>query len=739
MSHLLLNGRLDIGTRLPKFLSRKVRASDTQWSLRTFSSVVKKPYYITTPIFYPNASPHIGHLYTLVTGDVFARYQRLCRGLFPHSADPSGVKFLAGTDEHGMKIQKAAKKHFGISGKEREFCDSLSERFRDLGRRADVSNTMFVRTTSDEHRRAVEDVWAKLVEKGFIYKGNYSGWYSVTDECFYTDAQVTRISTASSPSASSTTTATFTSSQNPLPPPGSFQAISVETGSPVEWSEEVNYMFRLEHFTETLLAHYTSNPMAVYPEQYREDVLKTLRSGNVEDISVSRPRSRLEWGIQVPNDPTQTVYVWFDALLIYLTGSGYPWSGQVSKTGCWPADLQVIGKDILKFHAIYLPAIIKALDGLSYSSGSATSPPNSNSTVQLAGTILTHAHWTSSQKKMSKSLGNVADPLEAMEKWGVDVVRYYLMRIGGRWRDDVDWSSAQLDKHHKEIQAQLGNYFLRITSSRLSDRVQSAEEGQITLEKCLSPEMKALFEIDSAVDIQNPENIEPRFILNEDVDVRWSDVPRGTASPSRQKEAVVEYKREVIKVTTTGPAERPRFIQNEDVDVRWSEVPRAHPTASAVQTPYEPAAGPSSIQRRKGVDNPNYVLLKATLILPAKVHKHMETFEAGAAISEIMNVLRVANKTLTDIAPWSASSPSEVVHTTRIVALETMRVVGGCLEPFMPGVAVRIRDALNVDPGRGHVLSKISDPLQTPLSGEEKAKEFWEAWTGKNVKGIRLF
>lgn len=181
-------------------------------------------------------------------------------------------------------------------------------------------------------------------------------------------------------------------------------------------------MFRLSVFRDALIKHYTSNSNCIHPPQYHQDVLQLLeRTPTLADISISRPRSRLSWGIEVPGDADQTVYVWFDALLIYLTGAGYPWPVECQQERrSWPPDLQVIGKDILRFHAIYLPAILLAL-----------------SSTSLPSRLLTHAHWTVSQKKMSKSLGNVADPLVAIEKWGVDGVRYYLLRVGGRWRDDV--------------------------------------------------------------------------------------------------------------------------------------------------------------------------------------------------------------------------------------------------------------------------------------------------------------
>ncbi|KAF8890288.1 hypothetical protein CPB84DRAFT_1732793 [Gymnopilus junonius] len=641
------------------FASSCTRIRHTPWSSRQAHTSIstssppptQKPYYITTPIFYPNASPHIGHLYSLVAGDVFARYQRM-KG--------RDVVFLTGTDEHGMKIQRAARLHFGgEAGREKEFCDALSERFRDLGRRANISNTCFMRTSSEEHHRAVDHVWRDLYTKGFIYKSQYSGWYSITDECFYTDAQV---------------------SSSPPPPSGDGHCVSLETGATVEWTSEENYMFRLSAFRDALLEHYTSNPRSVYPPQYHENVLAMLGAAplvpnsdsasasasasaspststsahptqvpvalleNFElgDISISRPRSRLEWGVPVPDDPEQTVYVWFDALLIYLTGAGYPWPSSPStsaststaargRRGPWPADIQVIGKDILRFHAIYLPAILLALSGGSYQPPITTSSPSSSPTpsspsppppIPLSHTLLTHAHWTSSQKKMSKSLGNVADPLEAMDKFGVDVARFYMMRVGGRWRGDVDWSSEQLEKHHKEIQAQLGNYFLRISSPRIAQRAREAEAHR-------------------------------------------AQEATGTKPPC--------------------------------------------------------------------VPNPNLQLLKLTLALPAKFEQCMDQLEAGQALAEVMNVLKVANKVLTDLAPWSPTSLPDVVLATRIVALETLFVVGRCLGPVMPGVSGRLLEGLG---GAGEV-----DRLAGGREGkmEVEVERIWKRWKGRDVKGVKLF
>ncbi|KAF8887618.1 Methionyl/Leucyl tRNA synthetase [Infundibulicybe gibba] len=286
---------------------------------RSFNtSQLEKPYYITTPIFYPNAVPHIGHLYSLVIADIFARFQRL-RGT------ERPVHFLAGMDEHGLKIQKAAQaKDMQPSA----FCDELSGQFSLLAESAGVSNTCFMRTTSREHHETVAEVWRRLDAKGLIYKGDYSGWYSITDECFYTNSQVAQ--TPSQGASPSTT-------------------VSTETGSVVEWQNEQNYMFRLSSFQKPLLTHYGSpaNGGIIHPPQHHTHIVQILQSGPLTDLSISRPRSRLEWGVQVPGDPEQTVYVWFDALLVYLTGRGFPWSANGKKEG-WPVDLQVIGKDILR-------------------------------------------------------------------------------------------------------------------------------------------------------------------------------------------------------------------------------------------------------------------------------------------------------------------------------------------------------------------------------------------------------
>ncbi|KAL1724259.1 tRNA synthetases class I (M)-domain-containing protein [Schizophyllum commune] len=386
---------------------RRTSPLSRRWTRALFQSAADKPTYITTPIFYPNAVPHIGHLYSLVIADIFARYSRL-----RHPEKPT--YFLAGTDEHGIKIQRAAE----ARGEDPlAFCDTLSAQFRRLSQAADISHTVFMRTTSEQHHRAVVDVWKRLDAQGLIYKAAYAGWYSVSDECFYTDAQVESV-------------------PDPKDPTKTIM-ISTETKNAVEWSSEENYMFRLSAFQDALLKHYkngadangtSSSPHRIYPPQAHAQIVDILENAPLADLSISRPRSRLSWGVTVPGDPEHSIYVWFDALLVYLSGVGYPFKqdvvgkfdqGAITRSG-WPPNLQVIGKDILRFHALYLPAVLVALD------------------FPLPGRLLSHGHWTVEGRKMSKSLGNVADPFDAMERHGVDCVRYYLARVGGKFRDDVE-------------------------------------------------------------------------------------------------------------------------------------------------------------------------------------------------------------------------------------------------------------------------------------------------------------
>ncbi|NQV21185.1 MAG: methionine--tRNA ligase, partial [Rhodospirillales bacterium] len=275
-------------------------------------------YYLTTPIYYVNDVPHIGHAYTTLACDVLARFKRL---------DGYDVMFLTGTDEHGQKVAKSAE----AAGKmPKEFCDTVSEKFHDLLNIMNFSNDDFVRTTEPRHYQAAQAIWKQLVDAGFIYLDGYAGWYSVRDEAFYAEGELVE---------------------------GEGGARLAPTGAPVEWVEEPSYFFRLSQMEHRLLEHYEQNPDAILPESRRNEVLSFIRSG-LRDLSVSR--TSFTWGVPVPDDPDHIMYVWLDALTNYLTGVGYPDTGSESFQRYWPADLHMVGKDILRFHAVYWPAFLMA-------------------------------------------------------------------------------------------------------------------------------------------------------------------------------------------------------------------------------------------------------------------------------------------------------------------------------------------------------------------------------------------
>lgn len=324
-----------------------------------------------------------------------------------------------GTDEHGMKIQQASAK---AGSDPKPFCDKGAEVFKTLAARVELSNDHFVRTTEPAHKEAVEYAWHLLNDRGYIYESKHEGWYSVSDETFYPESQVHLILD---------------------PPTGRKIMASKETGKEVEWTSEHNYHFRLSAFRDRLLEFYKENPQWIAPKAKMAEVVAAVESG-LEDLSISRPSKRLTWGIRVPTDPEQTIYVWLDALLNYVTKAGYPWSPDAAQAGGWPADVQVIGKDIIRFHCIYWPAFLMALD------------------LPSPGRILTHAHWTLGRQKMAKSTGNVVNPFFALDRFGVDTMRFYLIHDGGI-ENDADYENQYIiDRYKKGLQGGLGNLTSRI-------------------------------------------------------------------------------------------------------------------------------------------------------------------------------------------------------------------------------------------------------------------------------------
>ncbi|XP_032716042.1 methionine--tRNA ligase, mitochondrial [Lontra canadensis] len=371
--------------------------------------------FFTTPIFYVNAAPHIGHLYSALLADALCRHRRL---RVPGAA---ATRFSTGTDEHGLKIQQAAAAA-GLAPT--ELCDRVSAQFQQLFREAGISSTDFIRTTEARHRIAVQHFWGLLEARGLLYKGLYEGWYCASEECFLPEAKVTR-----QPSSS-----------------GGSCPVSLESGHPVSWTKEENYIFRLSQFREPLQRWLRGDPQAVTPEPFHRAVLQWLEE-ELPDLSVSRKSSHLHWGIPVPGDDSQTIYVWLDALVNYLTVIGYP---NAEFKSWWPTTSHIIGKDILKFHAIYWPALLL---------GAGMSPPHR---------IYVHSHWTVCGQKMSKSLGNVVDPRTCLDRYTVDGFRYFLLRQGvPNW--DCDYYDEKVVKLlDSELADALGGLLNRCTAQRIN-------------------------------------------------------------------------------------------------------------------------------------------------------------------------------------------------------------------------------------------------------------------------------
>ena len=327
-----------------------------------------KSFYITTPIYYPSGRPHMGHAYSSIIADFFARFK---------SIDDYNVHFLTGTDEHGLKIQRSAEK---AGKKPKEFCDQISQTFKDLSKTLNLSNTDFIRTTEDRHKKTVQHLWSLLEKNDDIYLSNYSGWYSVSDEAFYNDDEIEELEG---------------------------KKIAKLSKSTVEWIEEESYFFRLSKWQKPLLEFYENNPDFISPESRKNEVISFVKSG-LKDLSVSR--KTFTWGISVPNNDKHIIYVWLDALTNYLSALNYPDTNNELFKKFWPASIHLIGKDILRFHAVYWPAFLLAAK------------------IELPKKVYGHGWILSNEEKMSKSKGNILDPLKIIEEYGLDPLRYYLIK-----------------------------------------------------------------------------------------------------------------------------------------------------------------------------------------------------------------------------------------------------------------------------------------------------------------------
>jgi methionyl-tRNA synthetase len=362
-------------------------------------------FYVTTPIFYPNGDPHIGHGYTAIATDAIARFERL---------DGRDVFHLTGTDEHGLKMKQTAVKE-GVSPL--ELATRNSDRFRALMTALGTAHDDFIRTTEPRHHEACKRLWERMEAAGDIYLSKYAGWYSVRQEAYFDEGE--------------TTLGEDGVRREPL-------------GSPVDWTEEETYFFRLSKYQDRLLAHYESHPEFILPPERRNEVVSFVRSG-LQDLSVSR--ASLDWGIQVPGDPKHVMYVWVDALNNYVTATGVlNGDGKGPRAHYWPCDLHVIGKDIVRFHAVYWPAFLMSAG------------------LPLPARVFAHGFLYNRGEKMSKSVGNVVDPFALVQAYGRDAVRYFFLREANFGQDGSYSHEAIVTRMNADLANNLGNLAQRSLS-----------------------------------------------------------------------------------------------------------------------------------------------------------------------------------------------------------------------------------------------------------------------------------
>lgn len=353
-------------------------------------------FYITTAISYPNGAPHIGHAYEVVAADAIARFKRI---------DGYDVFFMTGTDEHGLKIQQAATRN-GTTP--RAFVDAMAPKFRDMAVRLNCSFDRFIRTTDADHLESTHELWRRMEANGDIYLSKYSGWYSIRDEAYYDEGELT------------------------LQPDGSRIA---PTGTPVEWVEEESYFFRLSAYQERLLQHYAAHPDFIGPDTRRNEITSFVSRG-LEDLSISR--TTFDWGLPVPGAPGHVMYVWVDALNNYLSGTGFP-DSHAERAHYWPADVHIIGKDIVRFHTVYWPAFLMSAG------------------LPLPKRVFGHGFLFNRGEKMSKSVGNVIDPFALADAYGVDQLRYFFMREVPFGQDGNYSHEAIVNRINADLANDLGN------------------------------------------------------------------------------------------------------------------------------------------------------------------------------------------------------------------------------------------------------------------------------------------
>ncbi|UYM80959.1 methionine--tRNA ligase [Heyndrickxia coagulans] len=358
----------------------------------------RKTFYITTPIYYPSGNLHIGHAYTTVAGDAMARYKRL-RGF--------DVMFLTGTDEHGQKIQRKAKEK-GVTPQ--QYVDEIVAGIQDLWKKLEISNDDFIRTTQDRHKKAVEKIFKKLLDQGDIYLGEYEGWYCTPCESFFTERQLV-------------------------------DGKCPDCGRPVEKVKEESYFFKMGKYVGRLLQYYEENPDFIQPESRKNEMINNFIKPGLEDLAVSR--TTFDWGIKVPGDPKHVIYVWIDALTNYITALGYGSDDDSNYRKYWPADVHLVGKEIVRFHTIYWPIMLMALG------------------LPLPKKVFAHGWLLMKDEKMSKSKGNVIDPVTLIDRYGLDALRYYLLREVPFGADGIFTPEGFVERINFDLANDLGNLLNR--------------------------------------------------------------------------------------------------------------------------------------------------------------------------------------------------------------------------------------------------------------------------------------
>jgi len=364
----------------------------------------RQPFYITTAISYPNGRPHIGHAYELIATDVIARFMRL---------DGRDVFFLTGTDEHGLKMEQTARRE-GVSAQ--EFANQMTPQFEEMARALNASNDDFIRTTEKRHKESVSELWRRMKANGDIYLGSYSGWYSVRDEAYYADDELIK---------------------------GEGGEKLSPQGTPVEWVEEPSYFFKLSAYQDKLLAYFDEHPDFIAPSGRRNEVISFVKSG-LRDLSVSR--TTFNWGVPVPDDEAHVMYVWVDALTNYITAAGFPNEDSDKYRKFWPCNVHIIGKDIVRFHTVYWPAFLMSAN------------------LPLPGRVFAHGFLNVKGEKMSKSVGNVVDPFELTDAFGVDQVRYFFMREVPFGNDGSYNPESMINRINSDLANDVGNLAQRSLS-----------------------------------------------------------------------------------------------------------------------------------------------------------------------------------------------------------------------------------------------------------------------------------